>query len=89
MADLISASEPVKRAVELEALGVDYVNVHIGIDQQMIGKNPISILREISEKVSVQLAVAGGLEKIQKPDHSRHRFGQCHSSACAHGVIHS
>ncbi len=62
MADLISAPDPVKRAVELEALGVDYVNVHIGIDQQMIGKTPISILKEISEKVTVQLAVAGGLD---------------------------
>lgn len=62
MADLISAPDPIKRAVELEALGVDYVNVHIGIDQQMIGRNPISLLREISEKVTVQLAVAGGLD---------------------------
>jgi 3-hexulose-6-phosphate synthase/6-phospho-3-hexuloisomerase len=62
MADLISVPDPVKRAVELEALGVDYVNVHIGIDQQMIGRNPVSLLREISEKVNVQLAVAGGLD---------------------------
>lgn len=28
----------------------------------MMGKDPISILMEISEKVSVQLAVAGGLD---------------------------
>jgi 3-hexulose-6-phosphate synthase/6-phospho-3-hexuloisomerase len=62
MADLISAPDPAKRAVELEALGVDYVNVHIGIDQQMIGKDPISILKEISQRVKVQLAVAGGLD---------------------------
>ena len=62
MADLISAPDPVKRAVELEALGVDYVNVHIGIDQQMTGKDPVSLLREISERVSVKLAVAGGLD---------------------------
>lgn len=62
MADLISASDPVKRVVELEALGVDYVNVHIGIDQQMMGKDPISLLREISQRVNVQLAVAGGLD---------------------------
>ncbi len=63
MADLISAPDPVKRAVELEALGgVDYINVHVGIDQQMIGKDPVSILMEISEKVGVQLAVAGGLD---------------------------
>lgn len=62
MADLISDPDPAKRAVELEALGVDYVNVHIGIDQQMIGKDPISILKEISQRVKVQLAVAGGLD---------------------------
>jgi 3-hexulose-6-phosphate synthase / 6-phospho-3-hexuloisomerase len=62
MADLISAPDPVKRVVELETLGVDYVNVHIGIDQQMMGKDPISLLREISQKVNVQLAVAGGLD---------------------------
>lgn len=62
MADLISAPDPVKRVIELEALGVDYVNVHIGIDQQMMGKDPISLLREISQKVNVQLAVAGGLD---------------------------
>ncbi|AYK15057.1 MAG: 3-hexulose-6-phosphate synthase [Methanosarcina flavescens] len=62
MADLISAPDPVKRVVELEALGVDYVNVHVGIDQQMMGKDPISLLREISHRVNVQLAVAGGLD---------------------------
>jgi 3-hexulose-6-phosphate synthase/6-phospho-3-hexuloisomerase len=62
MADLISAPDPVKRVIELEALGVDYVNVHMGIDQQMMGKDPISLLREISQRVNVQLAVAGGLD---------------------------
>ncbi len=62
MADLISAPDPVKRVIELEALGVDYVNVHIGIDQQMMGKDPIALLREISQRVNVQLAVAGGLD---------------------------
>jgi len=62
MADLISAPGPVSRAVELEALGVDYLNVHVGIDQQMMGMDPVSILMEIAEKVNVQLAVAGGLD---------------------------
>ena len=62
MADLISAPGPVSRAVELEALGVDYLNVHVGIDQQMMGMEPVSILMEIAEKVNVQLAVAGGLD---------------------------
>ena len=62
MADLISILDPVKRTMELETMGIDYVNVHIGIDQQMLGKNPVSILKKISEKVNVPLAVAGGLD---------------------------
>ncbi|MDD3043629.1 MAG: bifunctional hexulose-6-phosphate synthase/ribonuclease regulator [Methanosarcinaceae archaeon] len=62
MADLIAISEPVKRAKELEALGVDYINVHIGIDQQMMGMDPIHTLEEISEEVSIQIAAAGGLD---------------------------
>jgi 3-hexulose-6-phosphate synthase/6-phospho-3-hexuloisomerase len=62
MADLISAPDPVARAVELESLGVDYINVHVGIDQQMMGKDPLTILMEIAEKVNIKLAVAGGLD---------------------------
>ncbi|MDD4331279.1 MAG: bifunctional hexulose-6-phosphate synthase/ribonuclease regulator [Methanosarcinaceae archaeon] len=62
MADLIAVSEPLKRAKELEALGVDYLNVHIGIDQQMLGMDPIHTLEEISKEVGLQIAAAGGLD---------------------------
>ena len=61
MVDIINAPDPVKRAVELEKLGVDIICVHIGIDQQMQGMDPIKLLEEIREKVSIPLAIAGGI----------------------------
>ena len=62
MADLISTNEPVTRAQQLENLGIDYINVHVGIDQQMVGKNPMDILKDIADKVNVPIAVAGGMD---------------------------
>ncbi|MCL7410901.1 MAG: bifunctional hexulose-6-phosphate synthase/ribonuclease regulator [Methanosarcinaceae archaeon] len=62
MADLISTDEPVTRAQELEKLGIDFINVHVGIDQQMMGKDPMDILKEVSSKVNIPVAVAGGLD---------------------------
>ncbi len=61
MADLINHPNSVERAEELEDLGVDYVNVHVGIDVQMLGYDPLELLKEIVKSVDVPVAVAGGL----------------------------
>ncbi len=61
MADLIECRDPVKRAKEIEDY-VDYICVHVGIDQQMAGMDPLQILEEVVEEVSVPVAVAGGLD---------------------------
>ncbi|HEY9204943.1 MAG TPA: 3-hexulose-6-phosphate synthase [Candidatus Methanoperedens sp.] len=60
MADLISGGDPGKRAAELAELGIDYINVHVGIDQQMMGEDPVRILKKL--KLKVPVAVAGGLD---------------------------
>jgi 3-hexulose-6-phosphate synthase/6-phospho-3-hexuloisomerase len=60
MADLISAGAPAKRAKELAELGIDYINIHVGIDQQMMGEDPLRILKSL--KINVPIAVAGGLD---------------------------
>ncbi len=62
MVDLINTPNPVERAKELVDLGVDYVNVHVGIDVQMLGYDPLEILKEIVKAVDVPIAVAGGLD---------------------------
>ena len=62
MADLINVQDPAARSRELEALGVDYINAHVGIDQQMIGGSSLDLLRRLAGEVSVPIAVAGGLD---------------------------
>jgi len=61
MADLITVSDKIKRARELEELGLDYICIHVGIDQQMDGKSPLEYVRTIKDKVNMPIAAAGGI----------------------------
>jgi 3-hexulose-6-phosphate synthase / 6-phospho-3-hexuloisomerase len=67
MMDLLTVPDPVERAKELESLGVDYICVHVGIDQQMVGKSTIDFLKEIVKYVRIPVAAAGGIN----PDSGR------------------
>ena len=62
MADLINARDPISRAGELEAMGVDIICAHAGIDQQMTGKNSLELLTSLAGQVHIPLAVAGGID---------------------------
>jgi 3-hexulose-6-phosphate synthase/6-phospho-3-hexuloisomerase len=61
MIDLLEVNDPIKRGIHLSEMGVDYLCVHIGIDQQMIGKKPYNIVSELSKKTVLPIAVAGGI----------------------------
>ena len=61
MVDFISFPDPLSRARELEELGVDLVNVHVGIDEQMTGESPIEMLKKMAAQTDMEIAVAGGL----------------------------
>jgi 3-hexulose-6-phosphate synthase/6-phospho-3-hexuloisomerase len=61
MADLIGVPDPVRRAEEVQELGVHYLCVHVSIDEQMIAKGPLETLRSVCEVAKVPVAVAGGL----------------------------
>jgi 3-hexulose-6-phosphate synthase/6-phospho-3-hexuloisomerase len=61
-ADLISCEDPARRAAELEAMGVDIINIHVGLDQQVLGIKPIDIVKKVAQTVSKALiSAAGGL----------------------------
>ena len=62
-ADLISVPDPPKRAIELEKLGVDIINIHVGLDQQVLGIQPVELVRQIAKAVSsgTLISAAGGL----------------------------
>ncbi len=62
MCDLISVPDPVARARELEEMGIDIINIHVGIDMQMVGITPIELLRQMRNEIHIPIAVAGGLD---------------------------
>ena len=61
MVDLIGVKDKIERAQELEKFGVDYLCMHVGIDEQMTGKKPIEMLRSLVKNTRIPVAVAGGL----------------------------
>jgi len=61
MVDLIGVKNKLKRAKEIERFGVDYLCIHAGIDEQMVGKKPIELLSQLVKNVNIPIAVAGGL----------------------------
>src|SRR3990172_5929602 len=61
MVDLMRVKDKPKRAKELQALGVDYLNMHVSIDEQMIAHTPLEELRAVCKASDIPVAVAGGL----------------------------
>ncbi|MCJ7444996.1 MAG: orotidine 5'-phosphate decarboxylase [Methanotrichaceae archaeon] len=61
MMDLLTVPNPIKRSKDLDALGVDLICVHVGIDQQMTGQNTIDFLKQIVKEVQTPVAAAGGM----------------------------
>lgn len=59
--DLIGVADKVKRAKRCEALGVDLVNMHVGVDEQMKGRSPLKELRLVSKAIKIPVQAAGGL----------------------------
>jgi len=64
MMDLLTVTDPVKRSRELDQLGVDYICVHVGIDQQMTGRDTVDFLKQIVKEVKTPVAAAGGIDAV-------------------------
>jgi 3-hexulose-6-phosphate synthase / 6-phospho-3-hexuloisomerase len=67
-ADLISCADPAARAAELEKMGVDIINIHVGLDQQVMGIKPIDILKKVTRTVKkAMISAAGGINSVTAP----------------------
>src|SRR2546430_7826244 len=62
MVDLMRVADKPARAKELEKLGVDYLNMHVSIDEQMIAHTPLQELKAVAAATSIPLAGAGGAD---------------------------
>ncbi|PCN50179.1 hypothetical protein B6U99_05870 [Candidatus Geothermarchaeota archaeon ex4572_27] len=70
MCDLINVPNPIERARQVEALGVDYICVHTGISAQMREREVdrrLDVVREVVRSVRVPVAVAGGVRVEMVP----------------------
>ena len=60
--DMICVADLEERIKKVEELGVDFVSVHIGVDQQAAGRTPIDDLKIMSRVASsAKVSVAGGI----------------------------
>ena len=59
--DLLGISDPIASAKQAAALGVAWLDVHCAIDAQMLGEDPLALLKELRAQTDLTLAVAGGL----------------------------
>lgn len=62
MADLIGVPYKRRRAQQLARMGIHYIGVHTGSDEQAAGMTPLSDLALVRSAVSTPLAVAGGIK---------------------------
>lgn len=62
MVDMLCVRDIQSRLLALEALKVDIIAVHTGVDQQFFGKTPLDDLKEMSRHLEkTPTAVAGGI----------------------------
>jgi 3-hexulose-6-phosphate synthase/6-phospho-3-hexuloisomerase len=67
MVDLMGVPDAPSRAKELEEIGVHYLCVHVSIDEQMVGGNPMDTLKSVAGAVDIPVAVAGGINSETAP----------------------
>jgi 3-hexulose-6-phosphate synthase/6-phospho-3-hexuloisomerase len=67
MVDLFNVVDKVTRAKQVEKMGVDYICVHVGVDEQMVGGSPLSELKGLSKAVHIPIAAAGGINSETAP----------------------
>ncbi len=68
MVDLFNVEDKPARAAEVEKLGADYICVHVGVDEQMIGGSPLKELTGLAKAVSIPIAAAGGINSETAPE---------------------
>ena len=61
MADLLGVKDVENCAKRLTDIGVDFLNIHIGIDQQMTGKVSFDVIKRLAGITPLPIAASGGI----------------------------
>lgn len=68
MVDLFNVEDKLARAREVEKLGADYICIHVGVDEQMVGGSPLRELKGLANAVDIPVAAAGGINSETAPE---------------------
>jgi 3-hexulose-6-phosphate synthase/6-phospho-3-hexuloisomerase len=71
LVDLLAVPDLRERAKQVERLGADYLGIHVGIDQQRLGIDPLEQLQTVAGSVRIPIAVAGGITAQTAPEFVR------------------
>ncbi|MFH2068045.1 MAG: 3-hexulose-6-phosphate synthase [Candidatus Omnitrophota bacterium] len=67
MVDFLGIADVETRARQLAETGVDFFNIHLGIDQQMQGKVSFEIIKKLTGATSVPVVASGGINSETAP----------------------
>ncbi|MBI3268787.1 MAG: orotidine 5'-phosphate decarboxylase [Planctomycetes bacterium] len=68
MVDLIGVRDYVELAAKCQEWGVHHVGIHVAIDEQMEGMDPLERVRRVRGRIGIPIAVAGGLNSESVAD---------------------
>lgn len=72
-ADMICVDGMRKKIRRLEELGVDFISVHTGVDQQAMGRTPLDDLEVVRGAVkTAKVSVAGGISEKTLPSYQKY-----------------
>ncbi|MBI5367567.1 MAG: orotidine 5'-phosphate decarboxylase [Planctomycetes bacterium] len=66
--DLLGVANPEELAAACQEWGAHHVSIHCPIDEQMAGKDPLEKIRSVRKRVTLPIAVAGGLNSESAVD---------------------
>ena len=67
MVDFLGIADVESRARQLAETGVNFFNVHLGIDQQMQGKASFEIIKKLTRATAIPIAASGGINSETAP----------------------
>lgn len=73
-ADMICVDHMEEKIGRLEELGVDFISVHTGVDQQALGRTPLDDLKVVKKAVkTAKISVAGGISEETLSEYQKYR----------------
>ncbi len=66
--DLLGVEENIQLIKFCEKIGVDHFTIHLPIDEQMLGRSPVDLVKKVKSITTLPISVAGGIHSENAAD---------------------